>query len=209
MSTDAETASERAATLPYADVPVRPYVERFEGGAKLVVPNARPFARLLAIEWGPMLPWIIGSVAGIAGLGVLVVWPIAQVPGGIAPLVIALVAVNVLTVAVMLLTIAVRARRMPTTTVLVWNGELLLIESAGFAQDQSGALAAGDPRTWSKAALADIELQPVDRPVPTGLTRVRIESRYDLPTFVGCYPAKQLAPVVAEFRQIVFAEEAA
>ena len=189
-------------------VPVRAHVERFDGGARLIVPNQHVFARLLVVEAGafvfPVL-CLIGAVAAVVVPRLLNLnasgRAAAQLPAALALL------IGVATAGVQLLALALQARQTPPATVLVWDGDQLVIESLGFATRNSGgggsAWAAGDVQRWSRAALAYVEAEAINAVVPTSLSRIRIQSRFDFPFKIACHPSRDLAPAVAEFQALI------
>ena len=195
-------------TLSYDAVPVRPHVQRFDGGAKLVVPNQHVFARLLITEaMGFLFPafCLIGATLLLAAPRLLNLNPpgqtVALVPAGLAAF------TGVFVAGLQVMVLAIQARKAPPATVLVWDGDQLVVESAEFSLRNSGgggsALASGDVQRWSRAALAYIEAEAINVIVPTHLSRIRIQSRFDFPCKLACYPSRDLAPAVAEFNEVI------
>ena len=191
MTNDATTRDGTPATLAYEAVPTRPRVERFEGGARLVVPGTHRGRALVLRE----LPAFV--MLTLPGLLIVAGWFLFGITDGALVLATTLTTFALVTLAVLL------RRRGSTATILTWDGEHLTLERGG-----EGHAVAGDPVRWSRAALAEVTTHPIAGNVFgwPGLHAVRVVSRFDYAADVGAYPAGPLREAVAEFRGIVFGD---
>ena len=189
MIHDARIDDRTSATLAYERVPTRPRVERFDGGARLIVPNTHRGRATVLRE----LPAFV--MLALPGLLIAAGWFLFGITAGALVLATTLTAFALVTLAVLL------RRRGATATVLTWDGEHLTLERG----DEGNP---GDAVRWSRAALADLTTHPVAGNVFgwPGLHAVRVVSRFDYAADVGAYPAGPLREAVAEFRGVVFGD---